>query len=815
MKVDGSLKSLLQGMSQQPARDRLPGQCTDQLNMSSDPVSGLTRRAPTDWVDNLFSTNNLRGWHNFSTANGKKYLAGFYGNTVNVVDYAGNEQTVNVTPGLTYLNTAGELTFATIENQVVIVNRGVTVRMLNEKRSFANKGTSGSPMGIVQVLGGQYGREYRVNMDGNDIGMYKPPDGSESPMVDYVRTTMIAQRLFEAMTGTPGDVSEPDGQGSFLHRTGALAGPDWAVTRFEDVILIENNVGTSFTLTVSDDAGNVNIKSCTDTVPDIADVPRIAPAGYLLRVATETDPEEDLFIEYKREDGVTTPGSGFGQAGYWQETVSSEVNWKFNKSTMPLILDYDEDADEFTLREGQWRNRMVGTDTSNPLPSFVDSKINGVTTFQSRLVLLSRSYVCMSRTNRYEDFWMGSASSLVDTDPIDISSTAVEASVMEIAMPHNRDMVVFSQKGQFVVFGRSALTPANATLVLTTSFEAQLTARPVSVGRNIFFATKYGRFTGVREFFTEGATEINDTRPITQHVNKLIVGDAKNIAASSNYNILLVNTDQQRDIVYTYQYIWADTEKIQSSWSRWKLPDEVVHYFFDDELVYFVMTYPGSPRRYYMSKMSLDIVPEDELDFAVHLDSRFRDTGVEKVVQIPDDHLAGYDLTVVQGPGCPYPGMKSPVQSITYNGSNWEINLKYDMEGGEVHCGIPYKSMYEPTMPLVKDQDNVVIATAKLVVKKFIVSLENTGHIIGKMISKYGDGEEVKFEGRVIGSPNNLIGQPALSSEYFEMPFREQTDKGSVQFYTERYMPMTLLDIEWVGQYTKRGRRISTGGNAE
>jgi hypothetical protein len=70
-KVDGSLKSLLQGVSQQPPRDRLPGQSTDQLNMSADPVTGLTRRPPTDLVGGLFSSPDVRGFQEFETSDGR------------------------------------------------------------------------------------------------------------------------------------------------------------------------------------------------------------------------------------------------------------------------------------------------------------------------------------------------------------------------------------------------------------------------------------------------------------------------------------------------------------------------------------------------------------------------------------------------------------------------------------------------------------------------------------------------------------------------------------------------------------------------
>ena len=50
-RVDGSLGALLQGVSQQPVRQRLEGQVTDQINMTSDPVRMLHRRPPTQFLN--------------------------------------------------------------------------------------------------------------------------------------------------------------------------------------------------------------------------------------------------------------------------------------------------------------------------------------------------------------------------------------------------------------------------------------------------------------------------------------------------------------------------------------------------------------------------------------------------------------------------------------------------------------------------------------------------------------------------------------------------------------------------------------------
>src|SRR5690606_37427306 len=107
-----------------------------------------------------------------------------------------------------------------------------------------------------------------------------------------------------------------------------------------------------------------------------------------------------------------------------------------------------------------------------------------------------------------------------------------------------------------------------------------ITAKPSSCGRNVFFANKFGRFSGVREFYTEISGELNDTRPVTQHVNKYITGTITQLSSSSTNDMLWVRTDADPTVLYQYQFLWSDTEKIQSSWGKIKFEHPVDYTFF-------------------------------------------------------------------------------------------------------------------------------------------------------------------------------------------------------------------------------------------
>src|SRR5262245_5268701 len=96
MKADGSLVSLIQGVSQQPARSRLAGQCELQENCTSNEVDGLERRPPMNWIARFNPDANILRWQDFVAANGNKYIVGLGVNTLRIFTLAGVEETVSI-----------------------------------------------------------------------------------------------------------------------------------------------------------------------------------------------------------------------------------------------------------------------------------------------------------------------------------------------------------------------------------------------------------------------------------------------------------------------------------------------------------------------------------------------------------------------------------------------------------------------------------------------------------------------------------------------------------------------------------------------
>jgi hypothetical protein len=581
----------------------------------------------------------------------------------------------------------------------------------------------------------------------------------------------------------------------------------FTIDKADDVLYINriSNPDDPFTVTVEDGDGGINMFAVVNQQTDVGNIPRFAPHGYLVKLTESKQTDvDDWYLEFlvnkDTEDEVLVTGEGFGRDGVWVETVSPDVEYKYDQSTMPHILKREDDG-TFTFSEGDWAERAVGDDDTNPLPSFVGHTINDLGAFQGRLVLLSDVNVIMSRTDKHTDFFNTSALSLNDDDPIDISS-AIGTYVLKSLVPHNRDLVIFSDDVQFVVFGRNSLTPQNTSLVLTTEFEADLRADPVAAGRNVFFSFKYGNFTGIQEFFTQD--DINDARPVTQHVSQYIKGAPKQLVSTTNFSKLIVRTDDDLKASYIYEYIWLNGEKVQNSWSKWIMSLEVEHMFFVDNLLYMVARDGDS---YELYTLDLDENSDEGIPYRIDLDRKEKHTGVNTTfdpsytVDDIDDYIA------VQGLGCPNPGMKVKISSF----ASGTVTLERDMGGGAVFFGKRYTSRYKPTMPFVRDRDGVKVGSGSLTIKQFEAYFTDTGFMEADITDIYGYLASVKYTGRTIGDPNNLVGEPAVSDGSFSIPFKKRADQSELEIKSDSHLPLSLLEIEWKGQYRKRGKRI-TGG---
>ena len=157
--------------------------------------------------------------------------------------------------------------------------------------------------------------------------------------------------------------------------------------------------------------------------------------GYVAQISNTADLEtDDYYVKFEADNGASGAGS-------WEETVrphnfdgsgSDPMLKGLDPATMPHALinnrngtfsfvKLDETTANSANNNNYWKERFVGDDVSNPFPTFTGSTIQQMFFHRNRLGFISGENVVMSQPGNYFDFFIVSAISASEDNPIDIT----------------------------------------------------------------------------------------------------------------------------------------------------------------------------------------------------------------------------------------------------------------------------------------------------------------------------------------------------------------------------------------------------------
>ena len=812
--VEGSYRSMLQGMSQQPPQERGEGQCELQVNMTSDPVLDLGKRPPTFLVSSVLDGTATRNdkFYNYDRGDNEEYLIQFHSSGIKVVDTAtGTDIPVKGYAEFgSYLNTSNRrnnLHVSTVGDLTIVANSKVEVAVTNAVGL-------GSTTQTIEIKGSAWATNYVV--EATSVSDSKPHT------IEYQTPKGIGK------VGAPGDPVDPDLDDSkLLHTDIAQQLTDklnqiipGSATRHGTIIEVAQHL---VRLTKVDDGKKgVYIAMADGSITDLSDLPSTSPHLRVIEVAPEVNTSGDgnYYLQF-----VSDPVANYG-SGKWVESPKIGIPTTLDRATMPHALIRLQEPDgsiyfQFTdLVNKDYPNftgtynvpaygmREVGDDKTNPIPSFVGQTISFVGLFQERLYMLSGEQVVFSTATDYFDFFYQSALTVNDSDPLDFSASTNKTNTLKYGTTHDGDLLLFSNNSQFLIQGGKPLTPNTANMTAITFFESNSSSLPISAGRSIYFPISYGEYNGVRELQTDLVSATRDAPAVTAHVSKLIKGDIIKMSGNNEAGFMAMSTDTFDNKVFVYEYLWRGNERIQSSWSYWEVDDDSsVIYHFTDKTRFFIVAQNNVTSKVYLTVMELEDFKFTSFGFNVYLDRLVELTTTADQVDAPYTHK---DMVFVQGEGCPYPGMlANKYSNPAYTGDHETVTLDQDMKGGKVYMGIPYNSVYVPTRPYVKDSKGAAITTGAFTISKYRLSYVDTGYVSSTIVSKYDTANTVgRMSGRIVGELSNRVGVTPIVSGVVNIPMLHSPDNADMTLHSDDYRPMRFVDIEWEGQFSKNKRRL-------
>ena len=848
-KVDGSLGSLVQGVSQQPSRARLPGQSEEQLNVRNDEVFGMSRRP---------STTVVTSGTGFAPFNGERITENgtFRMNTellpynVRIVNGSGQPQMRIVKPDgfklvsmpaetVPYMRAdpadhpyANRLIFKEMDDRVFVLNTGVKVKKLPDLPTSSTRNAT-----VVYCRGGKYAVGYtiRFKFGGNEHQVtYSTPDGSDTSHTPKGQVKYIIRQLYNlcrlAKTGTAGtsatspkvvDVNDSDwvpDPGEFYMSTGAQA----ALVAAFDIYMVGGHIifspkvsSLSYTITATETTNSELLVDVRDEIRDVGRLPTRAPVGMVVKITGSHRAEDDYFLKWTVKDAALDGIEDL--KGVWEECTAPNEPYKLDPATMPHEL-YVNASGQYAIRALEWAERAAGSDLSNPFPEFVGRTIQDIADFQGRSVVLHGNTISMSRTDAYADWFKQTASTKLATDPIHMRSTATDGdSQLIYAVPFNRDLVLFgTNNAQFMINGRRTITGDNASMVLTSEFETDLKSRPVAIGDSILFLSWTGKFTHVHEMFLQGDQNNHARRTVTDHVPRYIPGRATVFDANDGANTAVIVTDADPKTMFVYEFLWIDQRRVQSAWSKWNFDADVR--FARIERGALSMTFGTAQNRFLHTSMVLYRRDAEGLNFPLHVDyattHTLTDTDTINASASGNSPTVA-DTVAIALTGSSVHGMPLPIESVTLGSDDtYVIKLKKKYTG-KVLVGTKFKTRLIPTMPVLRDSDGVAITGAELSVSEFNVTFNQTGPF--KMIRQCSyeqpaDYWTSEYSGRTLGDPDFKLGTAPIDSDVFDFPFDDLTTTSKLVIECDTHLPMTLTEIEWNGSVRNRSRRLTNGG---
>jgi hypothetical protein len=877
--VSSSIPNLINGVSQQPAALRLASQAEQVVNCMPSPVEGLKKRPPSYNVGRLFtgSAGTGRPFTTIVDRDGTiQYLVLILDNDIKVFGLDGSLKTVNKPDGTGYLNITGEpsSTFraASIADYTFITNREKTVAMLTGGGDLSPTWGTKS---MVFVRAAEYSTTYSITLNSTTVTHTTAAVGGTAPDLVTIARLLAGELATSANNPVAATLTATGGStttATFSSVTGVVTGQyltdstghipkgarvtnvagttvtfapaatsaiqnntvitfrsaTYVVQATDYIIRIEKADGADYTLDATDSRTAEGIIEIKGSIGSLSDLPTKAEHGFIVKIqgsaATQID---DYYVRF-----VANAGSGFGE-GVWQETVAPGIAYQFDPTTMPHVLVRENDG-TFTFREFDWSGRVAGDAATAPNPSFVGSTIQNVNLFRNRLALLADENVILSAADSYDRFWPETVQTVVDSDPIDLTTGGREINFLISSLAFANVLLLFSRHGQFRLDGGTtgslALTPKTATITPVTTFEMIDSVDPVGVGRTIYFSVPKGDFTGLREFFLPDASgPVPVSEEVTSSVPRFVPRNLCTlIATTSEESIIAISKDQPKR-VYLYKFFFQDDTKLQSAWSYWEAKGAKTILGADliDSDLYLVVEYSDGV---YLEKVILRPENVDAgTSLEILLDRRTTEAScsvaltnpagldVQSTITLPYPIANGSSMVVVgrffAGNTLKHGQVLTPIsQTLTGGtGGNGTLVVRGDLTSAKFYVGELYDMLYEFSTQYLKEQPPgggiAVVAGPKLQLRTWTVVFDQTSHFELKITPKGRQTYTYPYNGITPGD-GDLLGEPGLETSKFRVPVMTENINAQIQLASSSPLPCRLQSAEWEGWYHTRARRM-------
>ena len=786
------IPNFLGGVSQQVDERLFPGQVRSALNAYPDPTFGLSKRPGGRFIKELRAANNSiiapgtfdnAAWFSIFRDGSERYVAALLAGQISIWSLVDGSRKTVTTEGSAAAYLVGgkdDFSFLTVNDFTFITNKNTVVT------AQAAPAYTPRTKATVRIFSVAYSSEYVITVNGTNYSTLTKNADDAVGAADPPKKILNADDILNALL------------------TQLTAG---GVTASKIGTSIEISSNSTITVTAKGGQGGDALRAYQDTVDNISRLAQESVHGRVVEVTNSAANASSYYVRFVATNGVSGPG-------FWEETIKPGISTGLNPATMPHELVRNANG-SFTVRPAIWEPRLVGDDESNQHPSFVTNTIQHLFFFNNRLGFLTEDNVSLSQAGEYFNFYFTTATTLVASDPIDISCSSVKPAVLHAVIPTAQGLVLFSQHQQFMMSSESGVwTPTTVSLKCISNYECDPKVPPVDLGTTLTFTSKNQSYTRVFEMTTRGQNENPIVVDQSKIVNEWIPTGREQLVASPQ-NSLLALSGRDSDLLYMFRFYDAGDERSMAAWTNWKLSGRIQHQSINADTLYAVTLQTSG---YVIQQYSLVQSPissalvsstggksDPYLDLWAQATGTYNTTTRTTKYYLPFPYDTGREVCLVTGPSGAYVFADSGFvlfPTVATDGGGAYVEVPGNLSSQSTYLGYPY--LYEVVLPRIfyrTDTGNDF--TASIVMSRYRVYT--------------GQGSNVSFILKSNGRPEWTEVQTSKEADFYKandtpidpyhiytVPIMQRPENFILKLTSTLPFPVNLVSLVWEGQYSKR-----------
>ena len=366
----------------------------------------------------------------------------------------------------------------------------------------------------------------------------------------------------------------------------SLAGTHFTTTPYSNAVLIEAVTGYSilsvevennYDITSISGVAEANVKN-KEGIINIDNLPPIFLHGFKMRISSKDNDKTNYYMAYD------------DQFKGWKETSLNRLR-KFDNTTMPYIINKEKvrQTGIILVEPAKWQSAEAGDEVSNTDPTFVNRKITSIFFYGSRLGLSTQDTIVLSKINQPDTFYKTTTATISKSDRVDIKldSSKIGFDPISSVSQYNSGLIINTNTKQSKLLVNNAFELSSARLSEVSSYSLG-NSFPISSDNSLYFHTSNNDRSSVISFKQLSETQyVADD--LTQHCPNYIRGNITQMVYSNN--LTCVRTDTDKRTVYIQNSLNKGIEVVQNAWHKWILPYDIEFTYFNDNYLYFVMSY--------------------------------------------------------------------------------------------------------------------------------------------------------------------------------------------------------------------------------